>query len=81
MGFADTINTKVDAAITAAESGDHTTAVKYLRSALMAMNAMPDARKGNHELKWDRESLQRLLEHEEKLAASQSGMAKNLLRF
>lgn len=63
MATVSDINTKIDAAIAAAESGDYANALKYAESAWMVMLALPDAEKEKERLEWSREGLERLVKH------------------
>lgn len=58
---ASTVNTLIDAGNTALAAGNHATAILKFRQALAVLSSMPDSRKDNTEMEWDRSSLRQLI--------------------
>lgn len=75
------INAKITEAVTAYESGDLDTALTKLESAEMLMAALPDSTKDNTELKWDRESLNRLKSDIRRRQNAALGFRRQSMRF
>ena len=71
------INTRVEAAVTAMDAGDYTTAREKLETASVMLAGLPDSKKGNSELQWDREAIDKMLarvaERETRSSAGVSG--------
>ena len=75
MADASTVNTKVDAAITAIGSSDWTTAEKRLLEAEAALAAMPDSRMADNSLEWDRQAIARMIAHVQRKQRASGGLA------
>lgn len=72
---AETINSKVESAVTAIESGDWSTAISKLMAAKALLSATPDQRHGgNSELRWDRNAINELISECKQQQASASGV-------
>lgn len=54
--------TAIDAAVTAYQAGDLSTALVQARSAQLLLIGNPDATDGAHDLKWDRQSIQNFID-------------------
>lgn len=67
------IETLIDAANSAAESGDHATALAKLRQAKALISALPDSSRAGDELSWDRAALDLLIGEYRREAAAASG--------
>lgn len=63
------VNTKVAAAVAAHEGGDTATALLYLRSARMLLAGLPDVTKGDRSLRYDRASIDNMIQDLEREAA------------
>jgi len=65
----EAINTKVDLAVAAQETGDYATALTYLRSAAMLLAGISDSQKGDKSLRWDRSAVQNMIAELTRIAA------------
>lgn len=62
MATVTQLNTYMDAATSAIASGDWSTAETQLMAAWSCLLALPDAGQGNMNTRWDRASIQKLLD-------------------
>ena len=64
---AATIQTKIEAAVTAQEAGDYATALKNLRSAKLLLSGLPNIQSGDANIGWDRASIDSMIAELEQL--------------
>jgi hypothetical protein len=74
------INTAMNAAIAAQESGDYSTALTKVRSVKMMLVAKPDSEFEREKLIWDREAIDVLYAELKQLAAAQSGSTRSKIQ-
>lgn len=55
------VNTSVESAITAMEAGEWSSAIRSLMAAKARLIALPDAIKGQMQLRWDRQAIDDLI--------------------
>lgn len=70
MGAIADINTKVQLAVTAQESGDYTSALAYLRSAQMLMAGLPNTSAEGESLTWNNAAIAAMVAKLEQLQAA-----------
>lgn len=72
MGLSQDIENKIRQAVTANESDDFELAAKYVRSAIMLLNAHPRTKREEHETEYTREDLSRMLDEFERKASEKN---------
>ena len=71
-----TLNTYRDAAVTALAAGQYATALTNLRAAKALLATMPDTRKGEESMTWDREGIDRLIADCQRGQAAAAGVQR-----
>jgi hypothetical protein len=74
------INTAMNAAIAAQESGDYATALTKVRSVKMMLVAKPDSEFEREKLIWDREAIDVLYAELKQLAGAQTGSTRSKIQ-
>lgn len=78
---ATAVNTKVNLAVAAQESGDYASALTYLRSAQILLSAMPDSTgPGGSGMQYDRTSIDRMITALTKLNNASAARASGGIR-